>query len=677
MRQANKPLINLAAKDTALAMEMSQPQADWLLQHACDRWQATHSSLGNWRAAMCRWEHMSEMNYSDRIGERDPNNRESVLDVFSYQNDTLGMSEGFADFATAQARDDIFGTKPWLAATPEGRNDPALADQITKHANWKLEQSDLESGIRDGIKVACWGGTVFLKSRWDHQIETSKKLVNVAESIRDKTPFMHPQTQDYITQESELEEMGIDGADVSWNRRSVENTVTVYDNVRTGLLDFKDVAFDSKAPQLDLAYTDFFCRFRMGLLDVMNYYKIPHARREELRNAFVSGGEGARGERGESNLSNASLSIDEDRSNPPVSLVEGFMRCDPLMTGNPIRIHYIFSPEMRVAFCVDYLANVTPEGILPVFPIRIGKIPGRIFGTGYFEKYENPNNVIDRQLNSATYRNQRSAQVITAIQPDALLDKESKNYDLDPSKPVVLDNDKKITDFVQFAVIPDVNSRAIELMNMHLQMAQMRSGITSAAQGELKGVPSASTATGVNQLTSRGALLLKDPISEMTKDIQGLVWFDVALLYANQNRDETFTWGEGEAAELLTIKANDVSGLRMNVTLKLVQSQNQSKLANAQAAIGIMTQYAQLPETEKQSQRTLYVQAISSLGFNNAEDLVRQAAVDVPAIMALLPPDLAPLVEQALQGAGAMPPPAGDVAAPAESAPVTAEAPVG
>lgn len=600
------------------------------------------------------WEHMSEMDYSDRIGKPDPNNPDKLPDVFSFQNDTLGVAEGFVDFAAAQSLEDIFGTSPWLAATPVGRSDTELADQVTKHAQWKLDDSDLQATIEDAIHVACWGGTVFVKSRWVRDFETFEKTIQAAYSISTGEPFFN-QAGDFIQSAEEIDALGIDGADVGWQEQNVEETTSIYDNSRNSCLDFRDVAFDSKAPDLNLAFTPFFSKFRMGLLDVVSRYRIPEGMREELRNAFVGANEEARVERGESNAGRTGEENEMD-ANPQISLVEGFLRCDPLGTGKPIRIHCVFSPELSIMFSMDYLANETPDGILPVFPVRIGKIPRRIFGIGYFKKYESSNNAVDRQHNAVTHRNKLASTIFTAIQPDALLDKDNREYLLDPSKPLVLDHDKLITDFIQFATMPDMNSRSVEIMNQQLQMMQMRSGITSAAQGELKGVPNASTATGVNQLTSRGALLLKMPINQITKDVRVIVQYNVNLLYANQDRDETFVWGEGEIAELHSIVAGDVRNLRMNVTLTLVQSQNQSKLANAQAAIGIMAQYAMIQETEKKSQRQLYVQAITSLGFNNAEDLVRMAITDPAGILALLPPEVAPIVQAALETAGLMTP---------------------
>ena len=111
----------------------------------------------------------------------------------------------------------------------------------------------------------------------------------------------------------------------------------------------------------------------------------------------------------------------------------------------------------------------------------------------------------------------------------------------------------------------------------------------------------------------------------------------------------------------------------MNVTLQLVQSQNAAKLQNAQAAIGIMAQYALLPETEKLSQRSVYVQALMSLGFQDAESIVRQAVTDPAGILALLPPEVAAVVQGALEAAGVMAPETapGESPASADSAPVT------
>jgi hypothetical protein len=664
--------LSLIGTRTPLAADLNEIQATWLLDHACEQWELLYGSTADWRADMDRWEEMSKEDYTSRIGRTDPNKPDSRPDVFAYQNDTLGMAAGFWDFYNAQARNDIFGTEPWLSAAAEGRADSTLAELITRHSQWKLHRSNLEEVAKDAINVAGWGGTAFVKARWHREEETFKRFDVVAHSTEGGKPIIHPQTGDFIRDKAAIEALGMDGAEVFWKGMTVEETKTVYDNTLNTLLHHSDVAFDATAPALDLFHTDVFARFRMGILDAASLYGLEEEQMNDLRMCLAGTDEQA-GPRAD-----ATSGIFEFEDNPIVSLVEGFIRCDPFQTGKPIRLHVIFSPAYRILFNVDYLANVTPEGMLPVVPVRIHKEAGKICGMGWFQKYENANNAVDRQYNAVTKRNAESSSVISGLQPDALADKsQAKNFKMDPTKPLTLAPGKTITEALSFTAIPDVNERSVDLMNQMLQMNQMRSGITSAAQGELKGVPNASTATGVRDLQSRGAILLKSQIDEATTDVERLVEYNVLLIYANQDHDETFAWGEGTSTELLEIKAGDVKGLRMNVTLTLVQAQNAQKLQNAQAAISLFMQWIQVPEPEKPAARAAFVQAIASLGFRNAEDIIRKAAVDPAGVLALIPPEMAPIVEQAFVSAGLMagpetpPPTETPAAAPPEATTAT------
>lgn len=673
------------AADSPLAKKLGTIERAWIMRHLTDRFGALDGNMNSWRGKMAKWERMSEEDYSDRQNAADDVNREKANDIFAKQNESLGVVAGFYDFHFAQAKDDIFGTRPWLAATPEGKDDYELADVMTKHAQWKINQSDVEQTLLDALKVSTWGGTAFVKASHVKEIEEFEKIINVAHWTPVGASFWYRTKKkpavtgdpiigaggDYVQTPDELVAMGLSAEHIVWKQITVTDTQTVYGNVTNQLIDYRDIAFETTAPELDLRHTDVFLQFRMGLLDVMERYGIDPKHKPALMGIL-----GAPGVvRDHRNETEPGIDIlPEQAGNPPVKLVEGYVRCAPFIGKAPVRIHAIFSPDLNILFAIDYLANVTPGGIVPVFPVRINKIPGRIFGTGYYEKYESTNNSIDRQYNQITWRNRYHSHVWTAYQPDALADEgEGQNTaDLDPSKPHKLKPDKTIKDLIQFETAPDSNQRAEMLLNSQMQMIQMRSGITSAAQGELKGVPSSSTATGTRDLQSRGATLVKCPIDEQTKDIQKIVEFDVILIYANQDRDETFTWGEGREATLLSIKADDVLGIRANVSLTLTQAQNQQKLQSAMTAIDIVTKYIAIPEPEKASVRFAFVQALSSVGFHNAQDIIREAAVDAAGILALMPPKIAPIVERALAQAGLIAPQGG----PQGPAPVPDAAPV-
>lgn len=639
----------LTGSRTPLSARLGEIQASWLLDHVCERWETLHRHMGDWREKMKRWEEMSLEDYSSRIGRRDRNKPgENKPDIFTFQNHTLGMSAAFWDYFTAQARNDIFGTKPWLSATPEGKADIGLSERITKHAQWKLGYSNLESVAKDAISMAGWGGTAFVKSRWLREVETYERELMCAHDAATGEVLTHPETGDYIETAEQAEALGIDGAAIKWKAKFIEEVQTTYDNCHNDLIDWRDIAFNQTAPALDLRHTDVFCRFRMGILDAIHDYGIEE---EQIRDLQIALGTTTDMDDDSPIVSSTGLLGIED--NPPVQLVEGFVRCDPFQTGKPIRMHVVFAPQLRVLFTCDYLANITPDGLLPVFPVRIHKRAGRILGMGWFEKYEDPNDVVDRQYNSVTRRNEESSSVLSAIQPSALADRsKAKDIVMDPTKPVELAEGKTITDLISYSVIPDVNPRSVELLNQMLQMNQMRSGITSAAQGELAGVPTSNTATGVREMMSRGAVLLKAQIDECTTDLTDLTEFNVFLLYANHDHDETFTWGEGQDAELLQLTQSDAQGIRLNVNLTLVQAQNAQKLQSATTAIQILMQWVNIPEHEKTAVRPAFVQALAALGFRNAEDIIRQAAIDLEGVLSLLPPDLAQAAGAAFVQAG-------------------------
>jgi len=659
-----KKFLSVTGNNTPLAKRLTATERTWLMRHLTERYSALDGNMGGWRGQMAKWERMSEENYQDREQAKDEVNKSSVVDIFGSQNESLGVVASFADFHFAQVKDDIFGTRPWLAATPEGKSDADLADVLSKFSQWKINQSNAEPALIDALKVSTWGGTAFVKASHLREVETFEKVANVAvwtdlgaepgQKIKGKSGA-------YVTTVEELEAMGVSAEQMEWKQTIIEDTRTVYANVVNDLIDYRDIAFETTAPDLSLLRTDVFLKFRMGLLDLMERYKIAPEHAPTLM-AILGAPGVAKDHRNETE---PGQDIHPEREgNPIITLIEGYVRCAPKPGQKPICIHAIFAPDLNVLFSVDYLANVTPGGILPVFPIRINRKPSRIFGMGYFEKYEKPNNAIDRQYNLITYRNRYNAHVYTAYQPSALADEDEGKNEIapDPQTPMRLAEGSTIQDAIQFTAAPDTNGRAEMLLNSQLQMVQMRSGITSAAQGELKGVPNANTATGVKDLQSRGATIVKSPVSEQTEDIRAIVEYDVLLLCANQEVNEAFSWGEGREAVLLEIDAEKVLGLRANVALTLTQSQNMKKLESAQTAIAIVMQWIQVPEVEKAAVRYAFVQALSAVGFHNAEDIIRQATADPEGILALMPPDIAPVVQQALVQAGMLQ----DPAAPAQ-----------
>lgn len=221
--KADRSLVS--AGETALEEAMSETQASDLLQFACDRYRALRGGLYAWRGKMEKWERMSEGDYSDRVSQPNPDRPDLAPDVFRFENGTLGMTDGFVDFAKAQAKNDIFGTRPYLSASPEGRSDRKLAELITKHSQWKLNQSNFETVMLDAIATASWGGTAFPKLRWETSTDSHRKRIDAAWSISQKA-FLMGADGDYITDAAGLETIRISmagtwsGSPASWRKAS-------------------------------------------------------------------------------------------------------------------------------------------------------------------------------------------------------------------------------------------------------------------------------------------------------------------------------------------------------------------------------------------------------------------------------------------------------------------------
>lgn len=653
----------LSVNRTALSKSLAPHQQAWLLNYCIDRWTALYASMGTWRTKMAKYEKLSEDDYGDRkTANPDPSITDAVKSIFAKQNNTLGILSGTVDFVKAQAIDDLFGTRPWVGATPQGASDVTLADRLTKYSQWKFDQSNIEESLIDAVKLACDLGTVFVKPRWVKDIETFEENKDVAH--RNGKPLLDAAGEYVTTMEKlqeimaasqqppgsptpdqdplgELEEASevqaqeaepldpIDGSEITWVEMNIEQTQEVYNNVAVDCIDYKSIAFDLTAQEMDLTKTPVFHKFRMGVLDAISFYGLDEMQAHHLRNCVaIHGRTEARDFRGEVYTDEVSTELD---ANPQIELVEGFLRCDPFQKGNAARINIVFIPELAVILSCDYLANVTPAGILPIFPIRCFKTPRRIIGRGYWERYEDGDTAIDTLFNSTTYCDRMARFAIKAFDPMQFKGKvEAKDFLADPDKVWELAPDGTLAKGLQFLGIPDVANRSDELLQQLVQTHQARTGVTSAAQGEMKGMPQSNTATGVNQIISRGAVLIKWPIDQIKKDIQRPVEYSVHLGIANLDREEEFTWGEGKDAEILALTPGDVKGLKANVVLTMTESQNTDRLQDAKAGMETLVSYSELPPEEKPAGRKLAVQIFSSLGFPNAEMMIAEPQPPVP-----------------------------------------------
>jgi len=418
---------------TPLGTALTPSQINWLTDYAIDRWRATHSSLSGWRSKMAKFEKRAENDFSDRATNNELRNEETPDNIFFRNNNSLGLSNGFADFAFAQARDDLLGQFPWFQARPEGSDDEQLAADLSKHANWKIRHTNVTNVFTDAVNQSINIGTSFPKITWRRQIEEFERVATVAVGP-DGSPVA-TSAGDPVEADDELVETG-DGIapakdpstvlpeGFAWEEHAIPDEVTIFDNVSAALVDYNDIAFNALAPELDIHETDVFHRRSIGLLDARMEFGLTKEQYDAALSVVndgtdKTGQDTPRTHRGEGEMSTTSYDAEEE-TNPSLTMIEGYMRCDPFGSGKPIRIYIVFCLELQVTFKLDYLANITPNGVLPILPVRCYRVPGRLIGVGYLERYDEINDFVDSQFNSIIYHDRMASSPPGGYHEDAL-----------------------------------------------------------------------------------------------------------------------------------------------------------------------------------------------------------------------------------------------------------------
>lgn len=630
------------------------------------------SSGHQWRQDLERFQKQAENNFEERIAVDPKRNLDpdtAWKRIFSESNSTMDIVGGFADFLFAQAANDIFGARPWLSVKPVGKRDAQLASDVSRWTHHKFESANVESAYLSALKRAVDLGTAFPKWIYSQTPDLHERRATVLADSKGN-PIVS-ETGDYTEQDPATAQSVLDAnPGTQWIERAITETVFLDNNVEVVDLSFRDVVWDLTAREFDLRYTDIFNRVKIAALDAARIYELPLDKIDGITpmSGGLQAGTDESGEYAEANRAEQTPDdghrADNKYRNHRIELWEGFVRMDPVGDGKMRRMFVVFDRTGNKLLKADYLWNRTPKGEVPIKPLRIYRLPGRAYGVGFYERYEHLTNDVDGFYNSMAVRAQFTKPITGRDRSVIEHDDEESIEELDIRRPVELKNGAKLSQYLQFATLPETGGDINQLMQQIIQTGQMRTGISAAAQGDLSSLPDTNTARGISQLQSRAAVLLKWPINDAKRDILPGMSYGVILLLSNMEVGEAFVWGEGETAELIELTPAQIRDLTMDVKLSMSQTQNLEASQNAQQAIQVVMSYLQVPEPEKAALRPLFVQAVKSLGFDHADQFLREPIVALEQILSLLPPEIASAFQAFLQQSQGQAPSANSPAAP-------------
>jgi len=636
------------------------PRALQLVRWAKQQREAYLLQLNDWRLNRIRYLQEMQDNFSHRKQESIPEwtLKKHLEEVFQTSNDSMNVVGAICEFAAASAENDLFGAEPWFATAPIGRADPQLAEQVQKHLRWTFRDGKLIQNYCRIIDHAAALGECFVKASYhtetdEHDEQALALHANGKPVVDQSGKYIDTMEAAQAFATTPEGRKRLKGKTLEWKTAFRKVQTVISQGIDQTIIHPNDIAFREAAPELDLRYTNVYVRVEMSVMDAMRRFnlskedaiklakqatlQIKTEERETTTDAPSSAPETAASTLGDE--------LGEDDSerllNSRIELVEGFIRADPVGDGKQRRCYIVFvaAAEDWLVYA-DFLANVSPKAELPVKVHVWERVPHKLYGRGFFAKYATIQNFLDKTWNAVKARNDYHANPIVGWHRDYLdRDDNEEDLTLKPGEPVELANGKTLSEAVEMLVLPDADNRSMELFSTAIQLLQLRSGISSASQGDVSGVPEANTATGVKQLMSRAAVILKKPVNNLRRSFTGEFSYETKLIYSNFDREEAFVFGEGENAELVQITAEQVQNLDLDVKLLLTQQGNANKLEGAQMATSMLAQWIQIPEVEKPAARPLFIQAIKALEFDAAEEIIRQPNAQIEDCILVLPPE--------------------------------------
>jgi len=617
------------------------------------------AGLVQWRANRLRWAQEAQDIFEHRARARREKREldDDAASIFDLANDSLNVVASLAEFAAAQAEQDIYGGEPWFAANPVGKADKKLAEDIQHHLQWTFRDGRFVDAQCLGIDQAVTLGESFTKTYYAVDVDEFEATVPCLHA--DGKPVLDASGQ-YVTTDTQAQGLKIKGK-LEWKDAYQTQQNIIRQGVEAMPVHFNDISFREDAPELDLRHTNVYLSVEMSTFEAMRRFNLSkedairlarcadtrthtdqEKQREQTADATVT-----------TTPADEALGQEEAQKllNTRVRLIEGYIRADATGDGKEARMCIVFPPHQEDWIVWgDYLANISPKAELPIKCEVWEPVPHRLYGRGFFSKYAYLQTGTDNLWNQVSFRNEMHANPLTALHEENLqMDEDGGNMVIGPGKTIRPKAGKTLGDCIEFATLPDADNRSMELLNTGMQIAQLRSGITSASQGDLSAVPENNTATGIRALMSRAAVLLKKPIRRLRRSKGRAFSYAVKLHYANFDRLEAFVWGEGNNQEIVTITPDHIKDLDIDVVMLLTQEQNQTKLQGAQVMMQQLQGYSGLPEIDKAGARVGVVQALKALEFANAEEMVRQPVVSIETCLPLLPPEEQVRLQQALQ----------------------------
>lgn len=286
---------------------------------------------------------------------------------------------------------------------------------------------------------------------------------------------------------------------------------------------------------------------------------------------------------------------DASQNNPQSEFAEvwGTYDCDG--DGLEEEFFMVLDRNNRVPVFYEYTANVTLRGMRPFDVQRAIAIDGRWYGMGGMEYFETEQEPIDLALNRQNYRASKSGRVTLWRPYNTMEGDRDRNLRLNDGGTYTPKPGMKDEDVLSYVVLPDDTSDVKETRDFMMQMIQVKAGVLTGADRNTSGMPSSQTLGEEQLITDSGDELFALFLMNLYNGEIAALTSVLDVLFSNIDRNQVFTYFNGDAHEILELTPDDVRDLSVNVRLSITRTRDRQTLEAGNTAEQIVDSYYQKP----------------------------------------------------------------------------------
>lgn len=601
-----------------------------------------------------------------KMHEDDYKHREKTGSIFSMSNVGVPLMKGVALSLASKIEDELFANETPFYAEPQGAEDKREAEKFSRYWRWELmDKMRYRDSGSESLSILTVEGTAITKRTWRTDRSYYKRRDRVLfdqqgmEVLGPNGEPIRPDTEVEVLEDStgQIDRHylfnGVRGVRLSHEQVFAEkNTldfVTHYDNANIQVLPFSDFLCDIMVDRIERSallsheyelhlYEIWEKLFQMvERLDSLEGFRETGWILENVRKLQDLETNEAKEDKGGSNQKDRTAQLLAPRERfgerrwdvmglgkpekiyNKVQLSEIYFKYDLDKDGTPEDLVVLFDKKQQNILWVNSLVNVYSDCKPPFVAHGLYRVPGRWWSMGPYELLSMAQEFTDKVWNRMNYRASMSANPMGWYKPENFV-KPPKQWG--PGERVQLKKNEVIANSMGFIAMPSMEGVEWTHFQFFLNLIQLITGVSNAAQGDIAGLPSMATATGITSIIEEGNKMYRMLIRRLQDSFSEEILGIVRLIQQNLDSARVFRYDKGADEIVARVSPEDLRELDFDVRIVLAKHGSLQKTQMVQSALTVIQQYLTIPTEHQQRLRKVYLQLLTSIGLQEADDIL-------------------------------------------------------